>query len=228
MFKILFICLFSFSVWAQDTIPYTKKLDLNYREDQFYIGITYNLLQNKPSGLTQNKFSTGLQAGFLRDFPINKKRTYALATGFGFTYQAFNQDLIISKSTNGYNYSIIESNNIYSKNKFYFLNLDLPIEFRYRRSTPESHKFFRLYTGFKLSYMIHNQSVFLSSTINHKIQNNPDFNSFQYGVYLATGYNTWNFYVYYGLNPIFNNNATLNNRPMDLNVMNLGLQFYIL
>ena len=76
--------------------------------------------------------------------------------------------------------------------------------------------------------MIHNQSVFLSSTINHKIRNNPDFTTFQYGVFLVTGYNTWNFYVYYGLNPIFNKNALLNNRLIDMNVMNLGLQFYIL
>jgi hypothetical protein len=228
MFRILFFWFISFSVWSQDTIPFPKKIDFNYREDQFFVGITYNLLQNKPSGLSQNKFSTGIQAGILRDFPINKKRTFAIATGFGFTYQPFNQDLVISKSTNGFNYAIIEGDIRYSKNKFYFLNLDLPIEFRYRRSTPVSHKFFRLHTGFKLSYMIHNQSVFLSSTINHKIRNNPDFTTFQYGVFLVTGYNTWNFYVYYGLNPIFNKNALLNNRLIDMNVMNLGLQFYIL
>ncbi|WP_035656091.1 porin family protein [Flavobacterium filum] len=228
MIRILFFWLLSLSVWAQDTIPYAKKLDLNYREDQFYVGIAYNILQNKPNGLTQNKFSTGLQFGFLRDMPINKQRTYAIAAGAGFTYQSFNQDLLISKGDNGILYSIIEDGFDYNKNKFYFLNVDLPIEFRYRTSTPQSHKFFRLYAGFKLSYMLLNQSNFLSNTIDYKIANSNHFTKFQYGVYLATGYNTWNFYAYYGLNPIFNNKAKLNDSSIDLRTLNLGLQFYIL
>lgn len=228
MFRILFFWLLSLSVWAQDTIPHTKKLDLKYREDQFYVGITYNILQNKPSGLTQNKFSTGLQFGFLRDMPINKQRTYAIAAGAGFTYQSYNQDLLISKEDNAISYSIIEEGFGYNKNKFYFLNVDLPIEFRYRTSTPQSHKFFRLYAGFKLSYMLLNHSKFLSETVDYKISNNNHFTKFQYGVYLATGYNTWNFYAYYGLNPIFNNKAKLNDSSIDLRTLNVGLQFYIL
>jgi hypothetical protein len=228
MFRILFFLLLSLSIWAQDTIPNTKELDLNYREDQFYIGITYNILQNKPSGLTQNKFSTGLQFGFLRDMPINKQRTYAFAVGAGFTYQAFNQDLLISKDDTEISYSIIEDGFNFDKNKFYFLNVDVPLEFRYRTSTPESHKFFRLYAGFKLSYMLLNQSNFLSNTVDYKISNSNQFTKFQYGVYLATGYNTWNFYAYYGLNPIFVSKAKLNDAPIDLKTLNLGLQFYIL
>lgn len=228
MFRILFFLLLSLSIWAQDSIPNTKELDLNYREDQFYIGITYNILQNKPSGLTQNKFSTGLQFGFLRDMPINKQRTYAFALGAGFTYKAFNQDLLISKDDTGISYSIIEDGFNFDKNKFYFLNVDVPLEFRYRTSTPESHKFFRLYAGFKFSYMLLNQSNFLSNTVDYKISNSNQFTKFQYGVYLATGYNTWNFYAYYGLNPIFVSKAKLNDAPIDLKTLNLGLQFYIL
>jgi hypothetical protein len=41
------------------------KIDSLYREDQFYFGFTYNTLQEKPSGLSQKKFSVGLSAGFL-------------------------------------------------------------------------------------------------------------------------------------------------------------------
>lgn len=228
MFRILFFLLFSLSVWAQDTIPFQKKIDFNYREDQFYVGITYNILQNKPSGLSQNKFSTGLHLGFLRDIPINKQRTYAIAVGSGFSYQAYNQDLLISKLDNEISYSLIQDRFVYSKNKFYFLNVDLPIEFRYRTSTPESHKFFRLYTGLKLSYMLMNHSNFMSKSIDYKISNSNHFTKFQYGVYLSTGYNTWNFYAYYGLNPIFNNKAKLNDTSIDLSTLNVGLQFYIL
>jgi hypothetical protein len=63
------------------------KVDLLYREDQFYFGFTYNTLQQKPQGIA-NKFSAGLSAGFLRDMPINKDRTHA-SSGLGFTYNNF-------------------------------------------------------------------------------------------------------------------------------------------
>jgi hypothetical protein len=37
-----------------------------YREDQFYFGFTYNTLQQKPAGVSQDKFSAGFQAVFER------------------------------------------------------------------------------------------------------------------------------------------------------------------
>jgi hypothetical protein len=74
------------------------KIDSLYREDQFYFGFTYNTLQEKPSGLSQKKFSVGLSAGFLRDMPINDDRTIAIASGVGFSYNNYNENLF-------YNYS---------------------------------------------------------------------------------------------------------------------------
>ena len=51
-------------------------------------------------------------------------------------------------------------------------------------------------------------------------------NELQYGVYLAFGFNTWNPYIYYGLNPIFDKNkTTLEN---NVTALNIGLKFYIL
>lgn len=220
--------LFSCTLFAQDTLYFEKKIDSLYREDQFYFGFTYNLFQNKPSGISQDGFSTGLHLGFLRDMPINKKRTMAVAVGFGFAYQAYNQNLLISKNENTYTFTRIDNDVAYKKNQFSFINFDLPIELRWRTSTPESHKFFRLYTGIKLSYMLYNNSRFIASEGNIKINNNENFNAFQYGVYLATGYNTWNFYAYYGFNTIFKSEAKFEGRAIELSTLNLGLQFYIL
>ena len=223
-----FMLFFSCAMLAQDTLYYEKRIDSLYREDQFYFGVAYNVLQNKPRGLTQDGFSTGMHLGFLRDMPINKNRTFAVAAGIGLAYQAYNQNLIISNADNSFSYTLIERDIPYKKNQFSFINVDLPIEFRWRTSTPDSHKFFRLYSGFKLSYMIFNNSRFITSTGNIKINNNNQFNAFQYGVYLATGYNTWNFYAYYGFNTIFTSDPTFEGRPLDLSTLNLGLQFYIL
>jgi len=55
-----------------------------------------------------------------------------------------------------------------------------------------------------------------------------DFNKFQYGVSLCAGYNTWNFYVYYALNPIFSSNAKIDGQTIDMNALKIGLMFYIL
>ena len=224
----LFLFFFSCAMLAQDTLYYEKKVDSLYREDQFYFGFAYNVLQNKPRGVSQDGFSTGLHFGFLRDMPINKNRTFALAAGLGLAYQAYNQNLLISDIDTDFTYTVIDSDISFKKNQFSFINLDLPIEVRWRTSTPESHKFFRLYTGFKLSYMLFNNSRFISNSGDIKINNNKQFNAFQYGVYLATGYNTWNFYAYYGFNTIFKSEAKFDGVPMEFSTLNLGLQFYIL
>jgi hypothetical protein len=70
-------------------------------------------------------------------------------------------------------------------------------------------------------------SNFEDSQTSIKVIGNPDINKFQYGTYLSVGYNTVNFNVYYGLNPIFKS-AVLNGSTLDMNTLNFGFMFYIL
>ena len=51
-------------------------------------------------------------------------------------------------------------------------------------------------------------------------------NKFQYGVYVSFGFNTWNPYIYYGLNPIFDKDKTAVEN--NVTALNIGLKFYIL
>jgi len=106
--------------------------------------------------------------------------------------------------------------------------VDLPIEFRWRNSTYESHKFWRIYGGVKFSYVFSDRSVLDAGEDTYKIKNNPDVNNFQYGVYLSSGYNTWNVYAYYGLTPMFKSVKTVQGESIDMRTMNIGLIFYIL
>ncbi|MNU08088.1 hypothetical protein D3C72_2539770 [compost metagenome] len=63
----------------------------------------------------------------------------------------------------------------------------------------------------------------------YKIKNNPDLNDFQYGAYISAGYNTWNIYAYYGLNPLYKSTVkTINGESVNMRTLNLGLVFYIL
>lgn len=231
--RLFFSCLFFvsfFNVFSQEEKPEITpivKIDSLYREDQFYVSVSYNLLSDAPDGLKRDKFSAGISAGFLRDMPINKNRTIAIAAGLGLSYQNYFQNLTISTNAEGLVYGVNDYNEFVS-NRYRQYLVDLPIEFRWRNSTFESHKFWRIYTGLKFSYVFSNKSVLDDGEETYKITNNPDINKFQYGAYISAGYNTWNVYFYYGLNPLFKDVKTILGEDVKMKTMNLGIIFYIL
>ena len=230
MNRILVILFFLFNLtWCYAQEPIAKEVDSLYKEDQFYAGITYNLIGKIPDKLSQSGFSLGFQFGFIKDMPLNKARNLAIGIGLGYSANSFNQNLLINKDTAGnFTYSILEDNSTYTKNKFSSHLIELPIEFRWRTSTPTEYNFWRIYTGFKLGYVIANTSKYNGDLGTIKHSNIDDFNNFQYGITLSAGYNTWNLYLYYALNSIFSKEAQLNSNEIDLNAVKIGLIFYIL
>ncbi|QSW91013.1 MULTISPECIES: porin family protein [Flavobacterium] len=232
LFSCLFLILF-FNVFAQESAkPEIKpivKIDSLYREDQFYFSVTYNMFTDLPDKFKQNKFSLGLSGGFLRDMPINKSRTIAIAAGLGLSYQNYYQNLTISKDPAGAPVYAVNNYGEFVSNRYRQYSVELPIEFRWRNSTFESYKFWRVYLGMKFSYAFSNTSLLDDGENKYRINNNPDINKFQYGPYLSAGYNTWNIYVYYGLNPLFDSSTTLlTGEKLNLKTLNAGLIFYIL
>lgn len=206
-----------------------KKIDSLYKEDQFYAGITYNLLDKKPQNLNQSGFSLGFQIGFIKDMPINRARNVAIGFGLGYSANSFNQNLFINKdNTDSFEYSILSDGQTYTKNKFSIHLIEVPFEFRWRTSSPTEYNFWRIYTGFKFGYMIANTSKYEGDLGLIKFTNNDDFNRFQYGLTLSAGYNTWNIHIYYALNSIFSKDVKLTGEQLDVNAVKLGLMFYIL
>ncbi|NHM05804.1 PorT family protein [Flavobacterium sp. CYK-4] len=224
------LLLITLNVWAQDTkLPAPMiAIDSLYREDQFYFTFTYNTLANAPAGVSQKKFSSGFKLGFLRDFPINKQRNKAIAPGLGLSYNKYFQNLFITEVNGDPFYSTTALGGSYSKNKFEQVFIDFPIEFRWRTSGPESHKFWRVYTGLQFSYLLFNKSVYEDDLYRVRIYNNKDFNKFQAGAYLAAGHNSWNVYAYYGILPIFKSSAKVEDQSIKLRALHFGLMFYIL
>jgi Outer membrane protein beta-barrel domain len=197
-------------------------VDSLFREDQMYVAVSYNLLQNKPDNTSQYSFSTGFSAGFLRDFPLTQNRHWSIAPGFGYAYSDIKQNINIQAISAP---TITTPEVVRSRMQLHYL--ELPIEVRWRNATPESHKFWRIHTGIKASYLLSGTLNYDSDTQGKKSENLKNrLNDWQYGVYLSFGFNTWNPYIYYGLQPIFEKNKTAveNNSS----ALHIGLKFYIL
>ena len=237
---LLFICLLTFSASAQILEPKVRDsinldsiapvADPKYREDQFYTSLAYNLVQGKPGNYSQYSFSTAITLGFLRDMPINKRRTYAIATGLGYAYNNIKHNLIVQSIENGVNSYQVVKEGSFDKNKLVLHYLELPIELRWRNSDSIEHKFWRVYLGFKVSYLFSDKATYKpgdSPAI--KVKNDKNLNDFLYGAYISAGWNTWNFYAYYGLTPIYNNAPIVDSdQKLTLKSLNFGLIFYIL
>jgi len=220
-YLIIFFLFYVFKLNAQENSTTTN---LNYLEDQIYVSLTYNILNNKPAFISQKGFSGGLSIGFIKDIPINKQRNIGFGIGLGYAYNAYIQNLKITRNNQTTLFEIAQN---YKINRFTTNAIELPIEFRWRNSTPEKYRFWRVYGGIKFAYLFsaNTKYVNLNETITTK--NIPEFNKFQYGLIIAAGYSTWNLYVYYGLKPTFKN-VQFNSEELNFTDFNIGLKFYIM
>ena len=193
--------------------------DSLFREDQFYVSISYNILQKTPDNFNQYSFSTGLSAGFLRDFPISENRHWAIAPGIGYSFNDLKQNIDFSSISNGSETEIVKS-------RILLHYIDLPLEIRWRNATPDSHKFWRIYGGFMASYLLNGKFKYEGSFGSGTENINDLLNKFQYATYLTFGFNTWNAYIHYGLNPFFDKDKTTTEN--NVTTLKIGLMFYIL
>ncbi|WP_242092592.1 porin family protein [Aestuariivivens sediminicola] len=222
-------CFILLSILAYAQEETTMVVDSLYREDQFYVGVTYNLLSKAPTGLSQNGFSGGYHLGFIRDIPFNKGRNFGLGLGFGLSANSYNQNLFIDKDNTGnMSYTILDERSTFTKNKLTTYLVEFPLEIRWRTSTPLEYKFWRIYTGIKFGYVIANGSKYKGDLGTVKHDSIDQLNKFQYGLSISVGYNTWNIHCYYGLNPIFSNEAQINGTSIAMRTIKIGLLFYML
>lgn len=216
-------------IFSQDLPKDTNQItDVKYREDQFYAGVTYNFLENKPSGMSQQGLSGGLHLGFIRDFPITKKRNVAFGVGLGYSSNSYNHNLYIKEENNDVTYQILDNNTAgYSKNKLNVHIIEMPIQFRWRTSTAETYKFWRVYTGVKIGYVVNSIVKYKGVYGDFKQNNTPHLNRFKTTVDISFGWNTWNFHIAYGINNLLSSDAKLAGTTIDVNEIKFGLMFYM-
>ena len=126
------------------------------------------------------------------------------------------------------NATVFTSDSSISGNLFKSHNLEFPLELRWRTSTSNRYDFWRIYAGVKFMYNLANNFQFNdASNTTVKYSNISNFNKFQYGLTLSTGYDEFNINIFYGLTPVFKN-STINGENINTKVLKFGLIFYIL
>ncbi|MDA7731339.1 PorT family protein [Flavobacteriaceae bacterium] len=210
-------------------ISFSQKnnVDNKYLEDQFYLGLYYSTLTSSPENFNQNKFSSTLNFGFIRDFPFNEQRNFGIGAGVGLSFSSSNSNLKLSDLNSSVSGEIVNGED-FTKNKWNTTKIEFPFEVRWRTSTPTSYKFWRVYFGVKTSYLLKSKYKYESLSSDYKLDNLP-FRKTQSGITVNAGNNTWNLGLYIGLSPIFNKEFGKNNPNLkDLKEFKLGLVFYIL
>ena len=200
-------------------------IDNRYLEDQIYLGITYNVLNKRPSPISANGFSNGISFGFIKDIPVNDTRNFGFGLGLGYGRNTYFQNLGITEMNGATIFQPIEGT--FNRNKFSLHSIEFPIEIRWRSSTALKYKFWRVYSGVKLAYVFASNAK-LKQDVTTVIRNIEEVNTFQYGLTLSVGYGTWNANLYYGLNDIFSD-AILASTEEQINAreLRIGLIFYI-
>lgn len=203
-FKYLFLFLSTiFFSYGQINYSIPDSLsNLKYREDQFYIGANYLVIQSDNELIQQNDFSSQIHFGFLRDFPLTRKGNWSIALGLGSSYTQFQSNLDYRTGSISPNF-----------NSAKYISLNLPLEIRWRSSSSTSFSFWRIYLGSQLQYN------FISEDLNmlKKLTTVSTIN---------LGYNTWNFSVGYDFYNRFINSE--NNYSNQYKLLTVGLIFYVL
>ncbi|MCR9265199.1 MAG: PorT family protein [Flavobacteriaceae bacterium] len=224
------LVLLSFSLFvaqSQEVQDSNVDVDRRYLEDQFYIGLGYNVLFNRPENTVQRNLSYNLQAGFIKDIPLNFRRNVGLGIGVGYAVNSYYSNIVATKTNNVVSYEVMDQAD-FNRSKLETHAVEFPLELRWRTSTVEEYKFWRIYAGVKLGYVFSGRSKLVMEGGSTSFSND-DIQSFQYGLMLNFGYNTWNIHTYYGLSPLLEETAQLQNgEKIDTKVLRIGLIFYIL
>ena len=214
----IFYCIFFLFVY----FGYAQENPQKYREDQIYFSVYYNSLGNNLDNFKENKFSSSFNFGFIRDIPLSKSGKFAIGVGLGVGINSFNNNMKLSNSNS---YILLNNRDIPQKNVFNFSELQIPFEIRWRNSSVDNYKFWRIYTGLKYSRLFSSSYKFENEQENYKLNSSP-INLDQLGLTLNIGFNTWNIGLYKSVNSLFN--KKIQSFPKELEQFKLGLVFYIL
>ena len=201
----------SFLIISSFLTSYAQEVteDSFYREDQFYFGVSYLVNESNAVSFNQEGLSGQFSLGFIRDFPLHRSGRLALGVGLGYERLSLRNNI-------RWNLEPTQPIFSYAQNPqpFSFQSLSIPVELRWRSSSPTQYAFWRVYGGMKW-----NRNWTL------KKEQQPLLSEWIPSAYLSLGYNTWNLQLAYTLKPLFSK-ATLMEDDANIRLLSLGLVFY--
>lgn len=225
-----FLICFCSTVLAQDQLSWLKEneSDSLYREDQFYVGFSFNFLTDLPSKVEQSGFSGGLVFGFIRDMPVNKRGNLSLGLGLGFNLNTFGQTLQIKREGGTDNFEPIDSDLNYDTNRFTTNLIEVPLELRWRSSDIGKLSFWRIYLGLKFGYVLTSKSVYRGPEEHFSFSSINGITEFRTSASFTFGYGAVNFFVDASLNPVFDGVVDSRGEEVSIRPIKVGLVFFFL
>ena len=85
-----------------------------------------------PTGVKIRGLSGGIQFGFLRDMPLNKRRNVAIAIGAGLSFNVYGQLLFIGEEADGKTiFTVLDDQDVdFTRNSFSTSTVEVPVELR--------------------------------------------------------------------------------------------------
>jgi hypothetical protein len=163
--------------------------------------------------------------------PINERRNVAIGIGLGLSTNTYNSNLFIGELENERTvFQTLDRNERdYQSNRFNTNLVEVPIQFRWRTSTATTTNFWRIYPGLKMGYIFGFKSTFKQDGITLKQTDIPELNKIRYVATLAIGNGSFNAFVHYNLNSLFDDTAiTTDGTSVGLQPIKFGVEFYLL
>ena len=211
---------FIFSIILSLSLGLFSQEKQRYFEDQFYLGLSYNSLGGKVQDFKENKFSYSIKYGFIKDIPMSKNGKFAFGIGLGLAHNSLNNNLKFNNSS----FQFAQNLGSIKINRYNFTEFQIPFEIRWRNSSVNNFKFWRIYSGLSYSRVINSKYIFEDNTSNGEMDNLP-IEKDQLGLTFNIGFNTWNISLYQSINSFFTQD--INSDINDLKQFRLGFIFYI-
>ena len=194
-----------------------------FREDQIYLGISLVSLKSNAEDFKPRALSRHFQWGIIRDIPLVSSSKLSTGLGLGMSFERYSTNLSYSEEGG---YTFTETDLDFDPPLYFSIqSFEIPITLRWRNAMFNNFAFWRIYGGVSLNWSFRNKAKQNSNIILFS----DELKKWGATAHLSFGYNTWNFYLAYRLNPIFNS-IPRNNQDFSIQLtpIKFGLIFYIL
>ena len=153
--------------------------------------------------------------------PINSSRNLAFGLGLGLNYNVVYTNL---QFTDDMKSTTFVSSDV--TNQWNSVDAEIPIEFRWRSSTPTNYQFWRVYAGVVGHYSFSANQITKIGPIRDKIT--LPAQKFRLAFRINVGNNTWNLTYTHPIDLFFDFDKSTHNKSLSqLKTAKLGLIFYI-